>query len=335
VPTVIIVAGTQLTSSDLHLLFHRAFRALGWRSVFVSHDSQLPFGEKVLQQARLSSSRGFGTLFNRRLRRLAREVEPALVLINGSNWYVAADTLRHLKSRYGCAVALNEQHLQVFRPHQTECLPLYDHVFTQDGGLAALLRASAPVRGASLLGPACDPREHRPLALTPEEQGEYGADVCYLGWAYPHRIALFETLEGVDLKLWGRGWEASETLRPSFRPEPVHGLKKTKVYNATRVNVNVQSNHYQLDGVTCRPFEIAACGGFCLSEARRDLGRFFRLGEEMVVFEDASGLREKIAYYLDHPDERRAIAARARERVLAEHTYEHRVREILDTLGMG
>lgn len=333
-PTVLIVAGTQVTTSDLHLLFHRAFEAVGWRSVFVSHDSHLPPGEQVLLQSGLAGSRLHGALFDRRLRRVAREVRPELVLINGSNWYLGPDIVRHLQSRHGCQVVLNEQHLQVFQPHQAACLPLYDHVFAQDGGLVALLRASSPVRGASLLGPACDPREHRPLALTPEEQAEYGADVCYLGWAYPHRIELFEALDGVDMKLWGLGWDASEKLRPFFRPEPVFGLKKTKIYNATRVNVNVQSTHYQLDGVTCRPFEVAACGGFCLAEPRRDLQRFFRIGDEMVVFEDAADLKARIAYYLAHEEERREIAARARARVLAEHTYEHRVRQVLQVLRL-
>jgi spore maturation protein CgeB len=331
-PTVLIVAGTQLTSSDLHLLFRRAFERLGWRAVFLSHDSELPSAERVFQQAGLASSRLRTALFNRRLRRLASQTRPDLLLISGSNWLVLPETLRDLRRRFGCLIALNEQHLQVFRPHQVQCLPLYDHVFTQDGGLAALLQASSPARSVSLLGPACDPAEHCPVPLSPEETQRFEADVCYLGWGYPNRIALFESLLGFQVSLWGMGWNASERLRPFFRPEPVYGLKKTKIYNATRVNLNVQSTHYQLDGVTCRPFEIAACGGFCLAEPRRDLARYFRPGVEIVTFEGAEDLRTKVGYYLAHEDERREIAARGRARALAEHTYEHRVREILTTL---
>jgi spore maturation protein CgeB len=332
--TVLVIGGTQVTTSDLHLLYHRAFERLGWRSVFLSHESDLPLGEKVLQQSRLRFSRLHFALFNRRVRRVAAAVRPQLVFISGSNWYVLPETIKHLRKRHGAKVALNEQHLQVFRPYQAESLPLYDHVFTQDSGLASVLRHASPARGVSLLGPACDPHEHRQLELTDAQRAAYGADVSYLGYAYGSRLALFEQLTEFQIRLWGIGWDRSEILRPHFDPRPVHGLKKIRIYNATRVNVNVQSVEYQLDGVTCRPFEVAACGAFCLAEARRDLGQYFQIGAEMAAFRDIEDLKRQIAYYLAHPDEAREMAARARTRVLKEHTYEHRARQVLQTIGL-
>jgi spore maturation protein CgeB len=222
---------------------------------------------------------------------------------------------------------LNEQHLQVSRPYQAACLPLYDHVFTQDSGLAT------PGRRPTLLGPACDPREHRPVALTAEERADLASDLVYVGYGYPNRIALIEGLRAFDVRLWGIGWDASPALRDRFRPEPVHGLKKTKIYGAASISLNLQSEHYQAEGVTFRPFEVAASGGFCLTEARPDLGRYFVPGHEMVTFDDPDDLKRKIAYYLAHEDERREIAARARARALREHTYDDRVRQVLDVLG--
>jgi spore maturation protein CgeB len=333
--TVLVIGGTQVTTSDLHLLYHRAFGRLGWRSIFLSIDSHLPLAEKVLQQSRLRFSAAHFAIFNRRVIRVAAEAPPDLVFVTGSNWYLKPGTIRHLQRRYGARVVLNEQHLQVFRRYQAECLPLFDHVFAQDSALVALLTQAAPVRGASLLGPACDPQEHRPLALDERERAVYGADVSYLGYAYPNRLALFEQLTDHRIRVWGVGWDRSEALRPFFDPRPVHGLNKTRIYNASRVNVNLQSVTYQLDGVTCRPFEVAACGGLCLSEARPDLGRFVRLDEEMASFRDAAELRRKIAHYLAHPDEARELAERGRARVLAEHTYEHRARQVIAQVGLA
>lgn len=82
-----------------------------------------------------------------------------------------------------------------------------------------------------------------------------------------------------------------------------------------------------------RPFEVTACGAFCLSEARRDLQRFFKVGTEIVAFHDAEELRRLARYYLSHPDEARDQVANARARVLAENTYEHRARPVLRTIG--
>jgi spore maturation protein CgeB len=335
VPTVLIVGGTQVTTSDLHLLYHRAFQRIGWRSLFMSNDSHLPFGERILQQSQLRFSRVHFALFNHRARRLARQARPDLVFITGSNWYLMPETVRWLRRRLGCKVVLNEQHLQVFRPYQAEALSHYDHVFVQDSGLAALLQAASPARRVSLLGPACDPQEHRPLTLDPEDRERLGSDVCYLGYAYPNRLQLFEQLLDFSIRLWGVGWDASPVLKPRFNPEPIHGLKKTKVYNATAVNVNLQSVSYQIDGVTCRPFEIAACGCFCLSEPKKDLALFFAPGEEIVTFEGVRDLRQKAAYYLAHEDERREIAQLARARALREHTYEHRARQVAAAVGLG
>jgi spore maturation protein CgeB len=332
---VLFIAGTQPTTSDLHLLFHRAFGRIGWESTFLSHDSALPFGEKVLQQARLRFSRAHFVLFNRRVRRVARTVRPDLVVVSGSNWYVEPNTIRYLRSRLGARVVLNEQHLQVFRRYQADALPLYDHVFTQDSALVSLLRNASPAKSVSLLGPACDPEEHRPLSMTPEDNARFGADVAYLGYAYANRIEAVEPLATLGLKIWGMGWEASPILDPLFDREPISGLKKTKVYNATRVNLNIQSVAYQLDGITCRPFEVAACGAFALCEARPDVHRFFRVGEEIATFSGAAELKDKVAYFLAHDAERREIASEGRRRVLAEHTYTHRAREIVAAVGLS
>jgi spore maturation protein CgeB len=334
VPTVLIIAGTQVAASDLHLLYARAFERFGWQAHLLPHDSALPFSERVLQQSGLQFSKAFFRLFNRRALRAARRLRPDLVIVSGSNWYLVPDTLRRLKREFGCRVVLNEQHLQVFRWYQAESLCMYDHVFTQDSALVPLLRSASAAKSVSLLGPACDPIEHRTLPLSRSEQEDLGADLAYVGWGYPNRLRLFEQLLDFDFRLWGIGWEASRTLVRHFRPEAVHGVKKTKIYNATRVSLNLQSTKYQVDGVTCRPFEIAACGGFCLSEPKKDLGSYFHLGEELVVFEDVEDLKLKLTHYLRHDDERREIAARGRARVLREHTYEHRVREMLEVLRL-
>jgi spore maturation protein CgeB len=334
-PRLLMVAGTQHTTSDLHLLYLRAFEKIGFEATLLAHDSGLPFTEKVLQQGRLQLSSAHFSLVNRRVRLAALALRPDLVVVSGSNWYLLPETLREVKRRLGCRVVLNEQHLQVFRSHQAGALEVYDHVFTQDSALVPLLRAASPARKVSLLGPACDPVEHRPVALTDEERAHLGSDLAYVGWAYPNRLRLFEDLAEFDLRLWGMGWDASPVLRGRFRDEPVHGLKKTKIYNAARILLNLQSTTYQIDGVTCRPFEVAACGGFCLSEPKKDLAAFFVPGEEMVTFQDAADLKKKAAYYLAHEDERRAIAARARARALREHTYEHRAREVAAAVGMA
>ncbi|VAX29997.1 hypothetical protein MNBD_NITROSPIRAE03-723, partial [hydrothermal vent metagenome] len=88
--------------------------------------------------------------------------------------------------------------------------------------------------------------------------------------------------------------------------------------------------------VNPRTFEIAACEGFQLVDSRSEMPELFRVGEDIVCFEDLKDLRYKIRYYLNNPDERKAIARKAMERVKKDHTYELRMEEMLDLIfSMG
>jgi spore maturation protein CgeB len=71
-----------------------------------------------------------------------------------------------------------------------------------------------------------------------------------------------------------------------------------------------------------RLFEAAAHGTPIISDSWPGLETFFAPGEEILVARDA----DEVIGYLESLDagEREALAARARARVLAEHTAAHR-----------
>ena len=74
-----------------------------------------------------------------------------------------------------------------------------------------------------------------------------------------------------------------------------------------------------------RLFEAAACGVPVVSDGWDGLDTFFEPGREILVAEDA----DDVLAHLELPEAaRRAIGERARRRVLAEHTAEHRAREL-------
>ena len=79
--------------------------------------------------------------------------------------------------------------------------------------------------------------------------------------------------------------------------------------------------------------DILGCGGFLLTNYQQDMLNFFVPGEDYVYYESRNDLMEKIGYYLEHEEERRAIAQNGYEKVCAEHTYEQRLQEILDVVN--
>jgi spore maturation protein CgeB len=84
-----------------------------------------------------------------------------------------------------------------------------------------------------------------------------------------------------------------------------------------------------------RNFEVPGCGGFLLTERVPHLERYFELGREVAVYDDAADLVEQVEYWLGHEEERAAVADAGHRRVLAEHTYDHRFAEIFAALGLS
>ncbi|UCC29670.1 MAG: glycosyltransferase family 1 protein [Phycisphaerales bacterium] len=85
-------------------------------------------------------------------------------------------------------------------------------------------------------------------------------------------------------------------------------------------------------GLNLRHFEVTAYGGFMLTYHTPELPAYFEIGKECDAFRDEEELLQKIHHYLNHPDERRAIAAAGQRRVLSQHLYSHRVTRLVELL---
>src|SRR5436305_15127594 len=103
-----------------------------------------------------------------------------------------------------------------------------------------------------------------------------------------------------------------------------------------RINLNVtrRSHATVYASSTCRPFELAASGAAIVSNPHEGIERWFEPGSELRVVSTAD---EAVATYrelLDDPGAAEAMGRRARERVLDEHTYAHRAKQILELVGL-
>jgi len=218
----------------------------------------------------------------------------------------------------------------------------YDYWFViqQASCIEALKRAGA--RQVNYLPMAADPALHRPLILSAAEQAEYGADVSFVGAGYVNRRMLLPRWLSNDwsFKLWGNEWEGASSLTSVLQQGGARIDTETciKVFNATPVNLNLHSCagdglDPEADFVNPRTFELAACGAFQLVDERSLLPELFAVNE-MVRFTEATEVPSLIRAWLDDGLGRREIAEAARRRVLAQHTYEHRMKELLATIGM-
>lgn len=100
------------------------------------------------------------------------------------------------------------------------------------------------------------------------------------------------------------------------------------VFKHAKINLNITLRSIK-SGIPLRAFDVLGAGGFLLTNYQNDFSDCYVPGEDFVYYESKNDLLAKIDYYLKHEDERIAIAKNGFERTAANHTYKHRIEEML------
>lgn len=114
---------------------------------------------------------------------------------------------------------------------------------------------------------------------------------------------------------------------------PAVGLDLYRVYRRSKI---VWHLHEDVGGRYVgakRLFEASGMGAMLLTDVCLDLHEYFEPGKEVVTFEDVDDCAAKIRYYLEHDEERAAIAEQGRSRTLAQHSLQSRTKELLAILS--
>lgn len=78
-----------------------------------------------------------------------------------------------------------------------------------------------------------------------------------------------------------------------------------------------------------RCYDVPAAGGFLLTDDQPALNQQFEIGKEIIAFRSPEELVDKWEFFNRYGRERSKIIENGRRRILSEHTYRHRVREML------
>ena len=162
-------------------------------------------------------------------------------------------------------------------------------------------------------------------------------DIIFAGFASDERIAFFENIIklGFKIKLIGNHWKKSKLLNdkasllPNISPEEIFSH-----YSSAKIGINI-NREQSINGVNCRTFELCGFGVFQLTDFRKDLINFYNIGEELVVYENMEDLEHKIVYYLKNYTEREKIAAAGMTRTIKDHTYQKRMKYVIEKLGLN
>ncbi|MES2125602.1 MAG: glycosyltransferase [Gemmatimonadota bacterium] len=203
----------------------------------------------------------------------------------------------------------------------------YDQIYAIGTDVAAEIHERLG-RTVDVLSLAADPSVYRPIRT----KDQYRANVVFAGAATQRRERLLSELVEFGLAIWGPGWRKT-ALRDYCRGEAPSTDEYIKAYAGASVGINI--HHVAVEGdpreASCnqRLFELASMGVAQVVDDRGDLPRVFHEDREVFVFRDAGDLRRAVRELLENPAEAERLGAAARARSLQDHTYMHRMRQLL------
>jgi spore maturation protein CgeB len=213
--------------------------------------------------------------------------------------------------------------------HLRQAIPAFDFVLTYGGGarvvshyLAVGARDCVPIYNA------LDPATHCPVA----PRAEFAGDLGLLANRLPDReqrvdeffFQAARKMPGRKFVLGGSGWQ-SRTVPPNVRTLGHVGTSSHNAFFASALatlNVNRDSMVRYGFSPPTRVFEAAGAGACLITDRWEGIESFLEPGREILVASDG----DEVAAHLEEltVPRARAIAQRARKRILAQHTYAHR-----------
>lgn len=164
-------------------------------------------------------------------------------------------------------------------------------------------------------------------------------DVVFVGgFAGPHELGtkiLEELCRRQNVAIYGYGGQnlpETSAVRAACR-RPMWGVEMYQALRDARIVFNRHSDVSGDYANNMRLYEATGVGTALLTDAKRNLDDLFDPGREVIVYRNAEECLELVRHYLDHDDQRQAIARAGQQRTLRDHTWSRRMKDLTDILS--
>jgi hypothetical protein len=226
-----------------------------------------------------------------------------------------------------------------------EWLPDYvreaDVFFTMSEGLVENFREMNP--RSFWLTQAFEPSFFQTASITDNDRKTFSADVAFVGnlgskdqYAARRPAVLKVIRSGVCLKWWGPGipWKFANIpliygkLGRAYGGKFVWGEEYAKVARLSKIFLAFDSKPQLRKSMSARMYTAVGCGAFYLCRHVEGIEEVLVPDREIVTFHTEDEMIDKIQFYLRNEDERKKISEAGQARVLKDHIYEVRIRQM-------
>ena len=306
-----IMHWTEDVASDLRISGHTV-------TVVPTRDPRL---SKSLERALLSRAIGapLAAHIVRRIRRLA----PDLILAIGCLDELPLTLFQHIAEETS-GPPMVAWIGDTFTEQMAEIAGLFDVVAYTDTGMVDLHKKLG-FRSASAFVPLGATRAARPRRAPAERIPA----LAFVAAPTPNRRELLADITE-PVAIFGPGWQhASELAHHPIDARRIGEPELAVIYASHLGVLNIRHAIYVINGLNHRHFAPYIQGTPVITDAQPDIPHCFDIGTEMLTYQNAGDLNELCATLRRDPARATAIGIAGQRRVLACHTYAHR----LDTIA--
>lgn len=236
---------------------------------------------------------------------------------------IGSDFLRSVKGYYRLAVGQHAAPLPIHDVSEYDLmlssLPNQVEYFRKQGMASELFRLGFEPR---ILSKLSSPNKRFDLAFVGGLSGLHQQG----------SLILDQLCRRYSVKVWGYGSEGlpkDSQVRTAYRGS-AWGIDMYQVLRDSKIVFNrhvidvaaIYANNMRL-------YETTGVGTFLITDQKVNLHEMFEPGKEVATYRTPEECAELVGYYLEHDNEREAIARLGQERTLREHTYYHRMQELI------
>ena len=149
--------------------------------------------------------------------------------------------------------------------------------------------------------------------------------LAFVASATAHRRALLAEV-AEPIALFGPDWPKAPELAHHFRDgRKIGGAELARIYASHLGALNIRHEHNVINGLNQRHFAPYIVGTPVIADAQGDIERCFDPGREAFIYRDACELNALQAELRADPERARQVGLDGQRRVLAAHTYTHRI----------
>ena len=211
----------------------------------------------------------------------------------------------------------------------------YDAYFTKDPFMVSFMKNKMNLN-TFYLPEAFNPRIHVVPDVSRESlESKIDIDLVTFGSMYPYRAKMVNELieKGINFTLFGTPDKRFplENINKNFKNEFITGRRKSEILLGSKIVFN--NFHYaEIESVNVKFFEISGIGGFQICDYKPIIKEYSKIDVEKFTYKNINEAYELILFYLDKPPLRHQLADEQRQHFLLNHTYEHRIKQIFESI---